>query len=57
MAEESRMNVLMLMIPISLLLSFGFLITFLYFIENGQFDDLETPALRILEDDDNGGKK
>lgn len=51
------MNILALMIPISLLLSFGFLLTFLFLIENGQFDDLETPALRILEDDDNGGKK
>lgn len=49
------MNVLMLMIPISMLMSFGFLLSFLFFIDNGQFDDLETPALRILEDDDTGG--
>jgi cbb3-type cytochrome oxidase maturation protein len=50
------MNVLMLMIPISLLLSIGFLFAFLFVIDVGQMDDLETPAHRILDDDDGGSK-
>lgn len=48
------MNVLILMIPISLLLSIGFLFAFLVATDIGQMDDLETPAYRILEDDDGG---
>ena len=50
------MNVLFLMIPISLLLSGGFLAAFIWSINNGQIDDTETPAHRILEND-NGGQK
>lgn len=46
------MNVLILMIPIALLLGFGFVAAFLWAANNGQFDDTETPAHRILEKDD-----
>lgn len=50
------MNILYLIIPISLLLGGGFLAAFAWSVQNGQNDDLETPALRILEDDDGGTK-
>jgi len=44
------MMILLMMIPISLLLGFGFLIGFVWAVKNGQFDDTKTPAHRILED-------
>ncbi len=45
------MNILLVLIPISLLL-IGFAVwAFFWAVNHGQFDDLETPALRILEDD------
>lgn len=39
------------MISIALLLSLGFVISYLWASTKGQFDDLETPAHRILKDD------
>ncbi len=48
------MNVILLMIPITFLLSGGFLVAYVWAIKNGQFDDTVTPALRILEDEQQG---
>jgi cbb3-type cytochrome oxidase maturation protein len=45
------MNILILMIPVSLLLGAGFLAAFIWGVRTGQNDDLITPAFRILEDD------
>lgn len=42
------MNIILLMIPLALVFSGGFVIAFLWASSKGQFDDLETPALRIL---------
>lgn len=47
------MNILILMIPIALLLALGFVLSFAWAVENGQFEDMETPAHRILENDNN----
>lgn len=44
------MTVLLLMIPISLLLGAGFIGAFIWSVNNGQLDDTETPAHRILEE-------
>lgn len=46
------------MIGITLLIVFGFVAAFLWAAQAGQYDDLVTPAYRILDndDDDNGGK-
>ncbi|MBK7961322.1 MAG: cbb3-type cytochrome oxidase assembly protein CcoS [Bdellovibrionales bacterium] len=44
------MSVLYLMVPMSLALGFGFFAAFYWAVRQGQFDDVETPALRILED-------
>jgi len=45
------MNILLVLIPISLLLIGVAVWAFFWAVNRGQFDDLETPALRILEDD------
>ncbi len=44
------MNVLLLLIIASLLVAIGFLITFLWAVKSGQFEDTHTPAFRILLD-------
>lgn len=46
------MTILYLLIPIALLLGGGFLIVFLVFSARGEFDDLETPAHRMLIDEE-----
>lgn len=43
------MSVLIFMVPMALLLGFGFVVAFLWSAKNDQFEDLETPALRILD--------
>ncbi len=40
------------MVPIALLLGLGFLASFVWGVKKGQYDDLETPAHRILMDDE-----
>ncbi len=44
------MEILLMMIPISFLLSLGFLISFLWSVKNDQWQDTNTPAHRILVD-------
>lgn len=51
------MNIILFMIPIALLFAGSFVVAFLWASSKGQFDDLETPALRILIDDKNINKK
>ncbi len=46
------MNILLALIPISLLLLLVAIGAFLWAVRSGQFDDLDTPALDILGDDD-----
>lgn len=46
------MNVLVVLIPIALLLGGLALAAFLWALKNGQFDDPEGAAARILNDDD-----
>ncbi len=46
------MDILMLLIPMSLALVFLIGAAFWWFVASGQFDDLEGPAHRILNDDD-----
>ena len=48
------MTVLIIMIPMALILGFGFVVAFIYSMKSGQFDDLETPAHRILKEESNG---
>jgi cbb3-type cytochrome oxidase maturation protein len=43
-------NILYLMIPLSLFLGGGFVAAFIWSVRNGQNDDLDTPAVRILDE-------
>ena len=45
------MNILYLLIPLALALGISGLVAFLYAARSGQFEDLETPALRALIDE------
>ena len=47
------MEVIGFLLPICILLGSGFLILFLWATKRGQYDDLDTPASRILFDDEN----
>lgn len=46
------MDIIFFMIGISLLLALGFLGAFVWSMRNGQQDDLYTPSMRMLLDDD-----
>jgi cbb3-type cytochrome oxidase maturation protein len=46
------MNILYVLIPLALLLLGGAVWAFFWAVGSGQFDDLDTPAMRIVLDDD-----
>ena len=46
------MSVLYIVLPLALLVATGAVVAFVWAARAGQFDDLETPARRILFDDD-----
>ena len=46
------MDILFLLIPLSVVLAFVIGGAFWLAVGGGQFEDLETPALRVLADDD-----
>lgn len=46
------MNIIYFLLPTALILAGTFTAAFIYFTWRGQFDDLETPAHRILIDDE-----
>jgi len=45
------MSVLYLVLPLALLVVAGAVLAFVWSARSGQFDDLETPAMRVLGDD------
>jgi cbb3-type cytochrome oxidase maturation protein len=45
------MNILLLLIPLSLMLLVLAVVAFAWAVKRGQFDDLDTPAIDILADD------
>ena len=45
------MSVILVLIPLSLVMAGLFLGAFVWAVRRGQFDDLDTPALDILDDD------
>ena len=45
------MEVIFVLVSASLILAIGFLIAFIVSVKKGQYDDQETPAIRILFDD------
>jgi len=46
------MNIIFLLMPLALLLGATFLLGFIWMARRGDFDDLETPAHRMLLDDE-----
>ena len=46
------MEILILLVPLSVVLAFLIGAGFVWSVKSGQFDDLEGPAHRILADDD-----
>lgn len=48
------MNIILLMIPITFILSGGFLAGYVWAMKSGQFDDTYTPAIRMLDDKQQG---
>lgn len=44
------MNILWLTIPVSLLLGFGFIASFIWATDDDQWRDLDTPAQRMLQE-------
>ncbi len=44
------MNILLIMVPLSILLLVGAAIAFFWAVEHDQFDDMDTPALLPLTD-------
>jgi cbb3-type cytochrome oxidase maturation protein len=48
------MDVMFLILPLSMLIAAGALRLFVWAVRSGQFDDLETPAVRAMLDDVEG---
>ncbi len=46
------MSVMILLIAFSLSIAVAFLVAFVISTKNGQYDDVHTPSIRILFDDD-----
>lgn len=46
------MSVLILILPLALLIASIFLVGFILSVKKGQFDDLDTPAYRMLLNDE-----
>jgi cbb3-type cytochrome oxidase maturation protein len=44
------MSVIYLVLPLALIIVGGAVLAFVWSAKNGQYDDLETPAVRILHD-------
>ncbi len=51
------MSVIYVMVPAALLFAVAALIAFIWAARRGQFDDTETPAWRMLTDDDGPVRK
>ncbi len=48
------MNVLFVVIPLALVIVAAAVVAFVWAARGGQFDDLDTPPQRMLNDDDGG---
>jgi cbb3-type cytochrome oxidase maturation protein len=46
------MNVLIFLVPLALMLGLAGLVGFLWSLTNGQYEDMEGAAIRVLMDDD-----
>jgi cbb3-type cytochrome oxidase maturation protein len=46
------MSVLFIVVPLALIIVLIAVVAYVWSARNGQFDDLDTPAVRMLHDDD-----
>jgi cbb3-type cytochrome oxidase maturation protein len=46
------MSILYIVVPLALVIVAGSVVAFVWAAQRGQFDDLDTPAVRMLHDDD-----
>jgi len=46
------MSVVFVLVPVTLVIAGAAVATYVWAVRRGQFDDLETPAMRMLHDDD-----
>ncbi|MBC7537471.1 MAG: cbb3-type cytochrome oxidase assembly protein CcoS [Bacteriovorax sp.] len=46
------MEVITILIPLAILLALSFIVGFIWMTMKGQYDDMETPALRMLIEDE-----
>jgi cbb3-type cytochrome oxidase maturation protein len=46
------MNIIYFLLPLAIILGIGFVALFIWATNSGQYDDLDTPAKRILFNDD-----
>ena len=46
------MSIIYIVLPLALLIVLVAVLAFVWATKHGQFDDLETPALRVLRDDE-----
>jgi len=50
-------NVIYIVFPLAMLGVVAALAAFIWSVRRGQYDDMDTPALRILEDDDDAAPR
>ena len=50
------MSVIYVVLPVALVIAAAAVIAFMWAVRSGQMDDLETPAHRILHDDEEPGR-
>lgn len=46
------MSVIFVLLPVAVLLAIAFVVMFVWATRDGQFDDVSTPQVRVLFDDD-----
>lgn len=46
------MSTLFVVVPLALVVSAAAVVAFMWSVSRGQMDDLQTPALRVLDEDD-----
>ena len=46
------MSVIYIVLPLAMLVALGAVFVFIRAVRHGQFDDLETPGMRVLHDDE-----
>jgi cbb3-type cytochrome oxidase maturation protein len=51
------MSVIIILLIVSICIAGGFLVAFLWSVKDGQFDDIESPANRILFNNNKTNKK